>query len=334
MKIRTPEYYPKFKCLASRCPDSCCQAWAVDIDESTAQYYRSLPGALGDRLRVCLKEEQWGTVLALEENGRCPMWRGDGLCRIQAELGEDALSRVCKTFPRLCHDYGSFQELGLELSCPEAARLILESTRFSQTETTVPGGDAPDYDENAMAILLGTRQRLMSFIDSRCLPIRETLAATLLYGYHVQEALDWGEAAVPAPSASLVAALDPGAGGDIPGLLAFFQSLEILTPQWTRRLRGPISREMPESLRPLLRYFLARYYLQAVSDGDIVCRVKLAVVSCTVIAALGGELAQTAQLYAKEIENDPDNIDALLDGARTAPGLSDRNLLGLLLNKG
>ena len=38
-----------------------------------------------------------------------------------------------------------------------------------------------------------------------------------------------------------------------------------------------------------------------------------------------------AQLFSKEIENDSENMDALLDGAYTAPALTDANLLGLLL---
>ena len=32
---------------------------------------------------------------------------------------------------------------------------------------------------------------------------------------------------------------------------------------------------------------------------------------------------------SKEIENDAENIDALLDGAYTTPGLTDANLLAL-----
>ena len=96
----------------------------MDVDSASAAYYRSLPGELGDRLRQVLTDTPDGTVMALE-NGRCPMWRTDGLCEIQKHLGEAALCRVCRTFPRLRHDYGRFAELGLELSCPEAARLIL-----------------------------------------------------------------------------------------------------------------------------------------------------------------------------------------------------------------
>ena len=44
-----------------------------------------------------------------------------------------------------------------------------------------------------------------------------------------------------------------------------------------------------------------------------------------------GDLVQTAQLYAKEIENNCDNVDAILEGAYSSPALTDEKLLGLLL---
>ena len=80
-----------------------------------------------------------------------------------------------------------------------------------------------------------------------------------------------------------------------------------------------------------MRYFVERYWLQAVSDYDLYCRVKFVVVSCLVIAGLGGGLAETAQIYSKEIENNTDNVEALLDAAYTHPALTDDKLLGLLL---
>ena len=333
MKIYAPAYYRDFKCIASDCPDSCCHGWTVDIDEAAAARYLAMPGSLGDKLRRHLKRENWGWVLTLEENGRCPMWREDGLCRIHAEAGEEALSQVCAAFPRLRHDYGSFQELGLELSCPEAARLIFENRDYSLQESSSPAEEEADYDEEAMATLLRTRRELLAFIGSRELPMAETLAVTLLYGYAVQEELDGGEAAALDAGGCLAAARECAGEGDSAALLRFFQGLEILTPEWKKRLSGPISREMPEALRPMLAYFINRYYLQAVSDYDIVCRIKLAVESCLAVALLGGDTVATAQQYSKEIENDPDNVEALLDGAYTAPGLTDRNLIGLLLNK-
>jgi len=83
MIIRIPKYYEDFHCIASACPDSCCKEWEVDVDDQAAAFYRSLEGALGDRLRQVLKDTKDGTVMTIE-NGRCPMWRQDGLCRIQA----------------------------------------------------------------------------------------------------------------------------------------------------------------------------------------------------------------------------------------------------------
>ena len=90
MNVFTPNYYRDFHCIASACPDSCCKEWVVDVDSPSADFYRSLEGPLGEHLRQVLKDTEDGTVMTIE-NGRCPMWRQDGLCRIQAELGHDAL---------------------------------------------------------------------------------------------------------------------------------------------------------------------------------------------------------------------------------------------------
>ena len=63
MEIRYPAYYKDFSCLAGACPDSCCHEWEVDVDPDAADYYRHLPGELGDRLREVLRdgEDGWAT---------------------------------------------------------------------------------------------------------------------------------------------------------------------------------------------------------------------------------------------------------------------------------
>ena len=82
----------------------------------------------------------------------------------------------------------------------------------------------------------------------------------------------------------------------------------------------------------MLRYFLSRYWLQAISDFDLATRGKTIVALTLLCCLLGGETVPTAQLMSKEIENDADNLDALLDGAYDAPGLTDANLLALIHN--
>ena len=72
-------------------------------------------------------------------------------------------------------------------------------------------------------------------------------------------------------------------------------------------------------------------WLQAVSDFDLVGRAKMVICACILVRLLGDDLVQTAQLYAKEIENNADNVDAILEGAYSNPALTDEKLLGLLL---
>ena len=98
MLIRKPSYFDTFRCIAGSCPDSCCKEWDVQVDAAAAACYRSLSGDLGDWLQEVLYDEDGETYMAIVD-GRCPMWRTDGLCRIQAELGEGALCKTCREFP-------------------------------------------------------------------------------------------------------------------------------------------------------------------------------------------------------------------------------------------
>ncbi len=331
MKLSYPEYYTQFRCIAAKCPDSCCKEWEVDIDGKTAAIYRGLPGALGDRLRQVLRDTEDGTVMAVE-NGRCPMWRSDGLCRIQAELGHEALSEVCRAFPRLRHEYGDFTELGLELSCPEAARLILSSGKENWICEEVPGGEPGEYDEEVMSTLRRSRKAALDFLEDERFTLPEALAVLLLYGYAVQNEIDGGEAGALMPDAACREAYSFAKAGDMETVLSFFRELEILTPQWKARLsQRAVPGAWQSEDRNLIRYFIRRYWLQAVADYDLVCRVKLTVIACLLIHALGGALVETAQLFSKEIENDPENLEAILEGAYSAPAFTDVNLLGLLL---
>lgn len=326
---RVPEYYHKFTCIASACPDSCCHEWEVDIDPATADAYRALPGALGDALRSKMRQEEDVVYLTIS-GGRCPMWRQDGLCEIQCQLGHDALSQTCRQFPRLCHDYGDFTERGLELSCPAAARLILSPEYQAILSQTVPGSTPGDYDQEAMDILLQTRDILLSFWEGSTYPISQMLAITLLYAHEVQAWLDGGEEAIFDPESLLEAANKLSLPGDIGAITAFFRTLDILTPRWENRLRTPSPAPWPKEIPQFVRYGLLRYYLQAVSDYDLICRVKWILIACLLLRHLGGDFIETAQLFSKEIENSTDNMDALWDGAYTSPAFTDRTLLGLL----
>jgi lysine-N-methylase len=134
------------------------------------------------------------------------MWRQDGLCRIQAELGEEALCKTCREYPRLTHDYGDFIEYGLELSCPEAARFILDAEPSPLLQTRVEEEAAAEYDAEAMAVLKATRETVLDLLSDAARPVGYTLALVLLYGCQAQSELDSGEVQPFSPEEALLSA--------------------------------------------------------------------------------------------------------------------------------
>ena len=329
MRLSYPTIYETFRCIAAACPDSCCKEWDVLVDEDTAAGYLALEGPLGEYIRSHLRQTEGEWFFSIVD-GRCPMWRNDGLCRIQAEQGHEALCQTCREFPRLRHDYGDFVEYQLELSCPEAARMLLsEPTQWISRE--VPGGEEPEYDRQDMALLLKTRQEILELLSDTRFTVAQSLTLALLYGYRAQDALDGGEWEMFDPAAELVFAATVTAQADPMQLRDFYRGLEILTPVWRQRLEAPVSTvHWDQRLRLLARYGVERYWLQAISDFDLVGRVKMIVASCLLVGLLGGDLVETAQLYAKEIENNIDNVETILDGAYAHPALTDEKLLALL----
>lgn len=328
MELRYPSYYKTFSCIAGECPDSCCHEWEVQVDADSAARYRRLEGPLGDALRAHLYDEDGETYLRNVEN-RCPMWRSDGLCRIQAERGHEALCTVCRQFPRLRHDYGDFVELGLELSCPEAARLILETPLEFVTET-VPGGEEPEYDGEIMAILQESRPAALALLEDARYTVPERLRLLLMFGYHIQAAIDGAELCPFDPDAALAEAAQFAGDGDAEALADYYLGLDLLTERWRDRLGALTGPEWAEGLCRIAQYGICRHWFQAVSDWDLSSRVKLLLSGCALAARLPGALRDNAQLWSKEIENSARNLDTILDDAYSQPALTDANLLGLL----
>ena len=181
--------------------------------------------------------------------------------------------------------------------------------------------------------MLESRIVALDFLATSPLPPNLTLAVLLLYAHEVQSWIDGADAAELDVDSSLELAKKYAANGDWTLFIDFFKGLEILTPQWQALLSSPSEQNTwHPGFIPLAKYFVHRYWLQAVSDFDLICRVKFMIAACLLVCHLGGNFVETAQLLSKEIENAPDNLESLLDGAYTAPALTDVHLLSLLLN--
>ena len=118
-----PNYYKNFKCIADKCKHSCCIGWEIDIDDYTMEFYNSLEGELGERIRESVEGEIPHFILS--EGERCPFLNKSGLCDIISELGEEGVCDICHLHPRFSNFYDNFTETGLGLCCEEAARLVL-----------------------------------------------------------------------------------------------------------------------------------------------------------------------------------------------------------------
>ena len=128
MKTYAPNYYKKFHCIAGECRHSCCIGWDVYLDDETLEKYETLGGEIGKRVRAHLCEKEDGTCFEMCEDGRCPMLNEQGLCDIILEKGEDLISEICTEHPRFYNFFSDRAEVGLGLSCEEAARIILSQT--------------------------------------------------------------------------------------------------------------------------------------------------------------------------------------------------------------
>ena len=143
MKLFAPPYYLKFKCIADRCRHSCCVGWEIDIDADTLARYESCDGGYAETIKKSIEYNEVPHFRLLGE--RCPHLADNGLCSIICELSEGWLTDICREHPRFYNDTPLGKEVGLGMSCEEAARLILNEENYWQLAEvgTVDSEDIP-----------------------------------------------------------------------------------------------------------------------------------------------------------------------------------------------
>ena len=111
MKHYFPKYCEKFRCIANLCPDSCCRDWDVVVDDTSFDFYNTVKGEFGDRLRSLMTIDEDGDRIFIRQGEKCPFWNSDMLCDIYINLGENHLCHTCKEFPRITQDRDEFSAL-------------------------------------------------------------------------------------------------------------------------------------------------------------------------------------------------------------------------------
>lgn len=166
IKLRTPKYYKNFHCISSECKDNCCVGgWQIDIDEETAEYYSTVNGDFGKKLRDNIDYDNLCFKL---KDGKCPFLDNNNLCSIYKELGEEHIGVVCDQFPRFTEYFGNIKERGIGLACEEAAKIILtdrSNFSYSETDTDEDVFDDSEFDSSLADMLMLLRDEFMYVIE-------------------------------------------------------------------------------------------------------------------------------------------------------------------------
>lgn len=128
-RIYAPGYYGSFRCIADRCPHSCCVGWEIYIDPSTMKKYRECNADYAEQILSSIEGDD-EPKFRMCEGGRCPHLDGWGLCRIITNCGEEYLSDICREHPRFYNESSRGVEVGLGMACEEAAGIILSSDSY------------------------------------------------------------------------------------------------------------------------------------------------------------------------------------------------------------
>jgi lysine-N-methylase len=295
MKLYAPSYYKKFQCIADKCEHSCCIGWEIDIDENTVRKYQHLNGGYGEVIKnsVSLKDTPH---FKLGEYDRCPHLNGQGLCEIILHMGEGYLCDICREHPRF-YNYTDVAEVGLGMSCPEAARLILSSPDYAVIEEI--GEIHADADEllyNGRAL----RHEIYELLQDG-----ELSYSVALGKIYEQYSIDAGEAGVWLQILDSMEYLNNGH--------------KMLFMNYSSLLR-PHGQESDEYLKRFLAYLIYRHCTEAFDREDfaqrltfcLFCERLLASLICLEKARSLSEVAALASIISEEIEYSDENTLKLM----------------------
>ena len=169
MIVRVPDYFSEFSCIAGDCKDSCCLGWEIDIDEDSYEYYQTLPGEVGERLRKGMYEtEDGGHGIRTNNCGRCIMLNDKNLCDLYIAAGEASLSEVCTDFPRFGIEYRNVEQKCLSLACEEVCRIFFSKTKpvkFVEQELFGDSDDDQGVTEEEAAFFEEVQRELIAILQ-------------------------------------------------------------------------------------------------------------------------------------------------------------------------
>ena len=333
MKLVAPNYYKNFKCIAEKCKNNCCKAgWEIDIDDDTSKLYKSINSDFGKKLNANIDYSDPAHFL-LNKEGICPFLNNENLCEIYINLGEDSMCQICKDHPRYYEWFSCVKECGIGLCCEEAARIILTNTSpFSTYETEIPTEECSLYDEQLFSYLLKARTKIIEYLDNDTIPFGNRIQNVLWYSYTLQQniendLLDDEE----------IINVKINKKNNIKLILNYFLSLDFNTNNFYNYLKNKLNfcddyfnnfnfknniffnKKLNKKnnflddffinncLKNISIYFIWRYFLKGIFDGDILSKVKFMALSIAILNYL---------FYCEIVQNENLNVEKIIDIVR------------------
>ena len=352
MKVTVPDYYKDFKCIAGECEDTCCAGWQVDVDDASFAYYKTIGGAFGERLHSVMVEGKKGREgqFRICEDGRCPFLNDKNLCDLYSELGEDALCVTCDQYPRYTCEFGNYKETGIALSCKTAAELILKDNRtpgFFESENEDSFNGLNNIDGLLYLNLKKAREKAYEIVWNRDKNIWQRMCELLDFSEGVQKRMkhpDKMKAYVTSYMPAEIECATLPANKEISmyhNIWKYYMKQVIIKKEWPLMVKtiqenhylkdyeaqtlafNKYYKDKEYEFENLITYFLFRYFMKGVFDGDVLTKVKMGIVSVLMIrqcdigvwAANGGltyeQQVDICHLYSREVEHSEENFDSL-----------------------
>ena len=289
--IVAPKYYKNFRCIADKCRHSCCLGWEIDVDDAAVEKYRACENPYKTVVVDSIEYDGSTHHFKLLDDERCPHLDERGLCRIITELGEGYLCDICREHPRFYNRVFDTLEVGIGLSCEEAARIVLGSDEYDEL---ILCGEVFLESEPFDFDVRKPREQVFSILSDSSLPYAERIK-------RIREDFDLPADIVP----------------DILWREAI-NRLEYLNEDNRQIFSGYTSDldtapEMEKFLERALAYFVYRHCSSAENETEFRVSLGVSLFLERLLASVSDEknIFDRARIISEEIEYSVDNIEEL-----------------------
>ncbi len=138
-QLLAPHYLTQFQCIGPDCEETCCIGWQIQVDQAHFVALEKVMSRSAEERELfrhayvpvpeAERTRDVHAKIQLQPGRACIFLDEERLCTIQRNYGEELLSNVCATYPRLVVRANDRLEVSGKMSCPEMARRCLLDPR-------------------------------------------------------------------------------------------------------------------------------------------------------------------------------------------------------------